>query len=281
MVDPELGLAVVFNGCIYNHRELRAELEGARLPLLLHQRHRGPPEGLPPLGRRASSTGCGHVRLLHRRARQRPAVLARDRLGIKPLYLADGRGAPALRLDAAGPARRRRRRHAHRPRRAAPLPHLPRGGARAAHDPGRRAQARRPRRCSSSSPTAAGTSARTGARRSAARRRRARDWSAATGSDAVLDALRLAVERRMVADVPVGVLLSGGLDSSLIVALLAEAGQRGLPTFSIGFEAVGGREGDEFALVRPGRRALRHRPPPHPRSPTDGCCRRSPRRSRP
>ncbi len=50
----------------------------------------------------------------------------------------------------------------------------------------------------------------------------------------------------MVADVPVGVLLSGGLDSSLIVALLAEAGQRGLETFSIGFESGGGREGDEF-----------------------------------
>ena len=51
----------------------------------------------------------------------------------------------------------------------------------------------------------------------------------------------------MVADVPVGVLLSGGLDSSLIVALLAEAGQRGLATFSIGFPDAGGREGDEFA----------------------------------
>src|ERR1700683_2981811 len=32
MTDPELGLTIVFNGCIYNHRELRAELErdGAR-----------------------------------------------------------------------------------------------------------------------------------------------------------------------------------------------------------------------------------------------------------
>src|ERR671910_2902191 len=29
MVDEALGLAVVFNGCIYNHRELRAELERA------------------------------------------------------------------------------------------------------------------------------------------------------------------------------------------------------------------------------------------------------------
>ena len=51
----------------------------------------------------------------------------------------------------------------------------------------------------------------------------------------------------MVADVPVGVLLSGGLDSSFIVALLAEQGQRGLTTFSIGFEAAAGEEGDEFA----------------------------------
>jgi asparagine synthase (glutamine-hydrolysing) len=50
----------------------------------------------------------------------------------------------------------------------------------------------------------------------------------------------------MVADVPVGILLSGGLDSSLIVALLAEQGQRGLATFSIGFPDAGGREGNEF-----------------------------------
>ena len=68
-----------------------------------------------------------------------------------------------------------------------------------------------------------------------------RDWE-----DAVLDALRLAVERRLVADVPVGCLLSGGVDSSLIVGLLAEAGQHSLAAFSIGFEAAGGEEGDEF-----------------------------------
>ena len=35
MVDAELGLAVVFNGCIYNYRELRRELERAGLPVLL------------------------------------------------------------------------------------------------------------------------------------------------------------------------------------------------------------------------------------------------------
>jgi asparagine synthase (glutamine-hydrolysing) len=49
-----------------------------------------------------------------------------------------------------------------------------------------------------------------------------------------------------VADVPVGVLLSGGLDSSLIVGLLAEQGQHGLATFSIGFDTIGDEEGDEF-----------------------------------
>jgi asparagine synthase (glutamine-hydrolysing) len=62
----------------------------------------------------------------------------------------------------------------------------------------------------------------------------------------MLDRLRTAVQRRMVADVPVGVLLSGGIDSSLVVALLAESGQQGLRTFSIGFEAAGGESGDEF-----------------------------------
>jgi len=49
-----------------------------------------------------------------------------------------------------------------------------------------------------------------------------------------------------VSDVEVGVLLSGGLDSSLVVGLLAEQGQTGLRTFSIGFDPVGGRSGDEF-----------------------------------
>ena len=62
----------------------------------------------------------------------------------------------------------------------------------------------------------------------------------------MLAALRLAVERRMVADVPVGVLLSGGVDSSVVVGLLAESGQKGLMTFSIGFEEANNEKGDEF-----------------------------------
>jgi asparagine synthase (glutamine-hydrolysing) len=64
--------------------------------------------------------------------------------------------------------------------------------------------------------------------------------------DAVLEALTLSIKRRQVADVPVGVLLSGGLDSSLVVALLAESGQTDLKTFAIGFESVNNLKGDEF-----------------------------------
>jgi len=49
-----------------------------------------------------------------------------------------------------------------------------------------------------------------------------------------------------VADVPVGVLLSGGLDSSLLVAILAETGVNPLHTFSIGFEDQPEESGSEF-----------------------------------
>ena len=64
---------------------------------------------------------------------------------------------------------------------------------------------------------------------------------------AIHDGLRNAVEKRVkIADVPVGVLLSGGIDSSLLVGLLAEAGQRDLKTFSIGFEDAPQEKGNEF-----------------------------------
>jgi len=59
--------------------------------------------------------------------------------------------------------------------------------------------------------------------------------------------LTAAVTKRMAAsDVPIGVLLSGGLDSSLVVALLKEAGHRDIRTFSIGFEDIDDESGSEF-----------------------------------
>jgi asparagine synthase (glutamine-hydrolysing) len=53
-------------------------------------------------------------------------------------------------------------------------------------------------------------------------------------------------KRNDVADVPVGVLLSGGLDSSLLVALLAEIGVQNFHTFSVGFEDQPEEKGSEF-----------------------------------
>ena len=59
--------------------------------------------------------------------------------------------------------------------------------------------------------------------------------------------LSAAVTKRMdAADVPIGVLLSGGLDSSLLVALLKEAGHEDIRTFSIGFEDIDNEAGSEF-----------------------------------
>lgn len=244
MVRPDLGLAAVFNGCIYNFRELRAELEGA--------------------GYRFGSTSDTEVLLVafHRwgaacveRFRGMFAfavverdtgvlTLGRDRLGIKPLYLTEGGGRlrfastlPAL-LAGGGvdtdldPVALHHYMSFHA---IVPAPRTILAGVRKLP----------PATVRTVRPDGSGDE-RVYWRPEHVRRPADAGMTAADWADAVLDSLRTAVRRRMVADVPVGVLLSGGLDSSLVVALLAEQGQTGLKTFSVGFHAAGGESGDEF-----------------------------------
>jgi len=54
--------------------------------------------------------------------------------------------------------------------------------------------------------------------------------------DRLQDELRHAVQQEMVSDVPIGVLLSGGVDSSAVLAMMAEARPKELKSFSIAFE---------------------------------------------
>ncbi|MGI8886651.1 MAG: asparagine synthase (glutamine-hydrolyzing) [Gaiellaceae bacterium] len=65
----------------------------------------------------------------------------------------------------------------------------------------------------------------------------------------LLNALRDAVRCHLVSDVPVGAFLSGGIDSSVIVALMAEASTEAVRTFSIGFPDAEHDELDKARLV--------------------------------
>ncbi len=66
-------------------------------------------------------------------------------------------------------------------------------------------------------------------------------------AEELLRLLRAATHKRLVSDVPVGAFLSGGLDSSTVVALMAEQAGAGIPTFSIGYAEA---EHDERAYAQ-------------------------------
>ena len=244
MVDPELGLTIVFNGCIYNHKELRRELEASGYRFFSTSDTEVVLKAFHCWGDKFLDRLAGMFAFCIVERDSGRAVLARDPLGIKPLYLAELPGSlrfastlPAL--TSAGdvdctvdPVALHHYLTFHA---VVPAPRtivtgvtkLPPATMLEVEPDGRRRETRywRPSHRADGAPLFDSPE----------------EWL-----EAVAAALRLAVERRLVADVPVGVLLSGGLDSSLIVGLLRERGQDALSTFSIGFDTLGGEDGDEF-----------------------------------
>ncbi len=73
--------------------------------------------------------------------------------------------------------------------------------------------------------------------------------SIASAADRVVDLLEQSVERRLMADVPVGAFLSGGLDSSAVVGIASELKDDPLRTFSVSFSEDRLDESDEARLV--------------------------------
>lgn len=244
MIDTTLGLSLVFNGAIYNYPELRKELEalgyrffsGGDTEVLLKGYHAWGKDLLPKLN------GMFAFAIWERDARR--LFIARDRLGIKPLYLA--RDGQRLRFASSLPAL------------------LQGGGVDTSLDaealnlylnfhavvPAPRTILNGVRKLPPATWMSIDADGRSEQHcwwrleygcREDERELRLEDWE-----DRVLDSLREAVAIRQRAAREVGVLLSGGVDSSLLVGLLHEAGVDDLLTFSIGFEDAGGERGDEF-----------------------------------
>ncbi|UFQ99068.1 N-acetylglutaminylglutamine amidotransferase [Pseudomonas wenzhouensis] len=244
MIDSDLGLSMVFNGAIYNYPELRAELEtlgyrffsGGDTEVLLKGYHAWGEKLLPKLN------GMFAFAVWERDTQN--LFIARDRLGVKPLYLS--RTGERLRF-------------------ASSLPALLQGGDIAKtldavalnHYLNFHAVVPAPRTLLAGVeklPPA------TWMRVDADGKVEQKTWwtlqfgpqgeevnyGFEEWRDRTLHAMREAVEIRQRAAVDVGVLLSGGVDSSMLVGLLREAGVDNLLTFSIGFQDAGGERGDEF-----------------------------------
>jgi len=247
MADAELGLTLVFNGVIYNYRELKAELSahGCRFfsasdsEVILKAYHRWGGDCVRRLD------GIFAFAVWDERARE--LFLARDRLGIKPLYYTrDARrfrfaSNPQALLAAGGvdtaldPVALHRHLTLHA---VVPAPRTLLKGVR------KLAPAHTLRVRPDGGPHNGLSKRRYW---SLAAQRETRDTGEAQWTERIRAELKRAIETRFrIADVPVGVLLSGGLDSSLLVALLAETGARDIRTYTIGFEHKGRERGDEF-----------------------------------
>jgi len=246
LIDSELGLGVVFNGAIYNYPELRAELQSAGYRFFSRGDTEVVLKAFHAWGRDCVARFNGMFAFAVWERDSGRVTLARDRLGIKPLYYTSGSGA--LRFASNLPALLRTEgvdtgidpaalHHYLTFHSVVPAPRTLLRGVR--------------KLCPATTMTVepdGSLDERTYwslpfERNASDSSRSLEEWQ-----ELILASLRRAVRLRLVADVPVGVLLSGGLDSSLIVALLTEAGQaQDLGTYSVGFESVNCEAGDEFA----------------------------------
>ncbi|MBU2109220.1 MAG: N-acetylglutaminylglutamine amidotransferase [Alphaproteobacteria bacterium] len=244
MVDGMLGLTIAFNGCIYNYPELRRELEAAGYSFFSNGDTEVILKAWHAWGEACVERFNGMFAFVIQERDSGRIIVARDRFGIKPLYLSQS--GKRLRFASSLPALlkagdvdtsidRVALHHYMSFHAVVPPPRtiingvkkLPPATMRIIEADGQFEDRRYwdpPFGRAADESTMSAT-----------------DWR-----DRLLEELRAAVKRRMVADVPVGVLLSGGVDSSLIVGLLAEAGQTGLMSFSVGFEEANGEKGDEF-----------------------------------
>jgi asparagine synthase (glutamine-hydrolysing) len=244
MLDPALGLGIVFNGCVYNFRELRQELERAGYRFFSAGDTEVVLKAYHAWGRQCVERFLGMFAFAIWERGSGRLFLARDRLGIKPLYYSETNG---------------------RFRFASTLPALLAGGdVDTSIDPVAlhhylSLHSLVPPPFTIIKGVRKLPSATTLTIESDGSRQQETYWTVAIGAraadeavseaewkEAVLNALRVAVKRRLVSDVPAGVLLSGGRDSSLIVALVADSAPVMPETFSIGFEAAGEVAGDEF-----------------------------------
>lgn len=229
---------IVFNGEIYNHAELRAELKDA-YPFRSHSDTEVLLAGTVRWGLRATIQRCiGMFAIALWDRRERTLTLVRDRMGIKPLYY--GRQQQTLFFGSELKALRAHPAYRRELDRGATLLFLKHGYV--------------PTPCSIDAGTKKlppGTMLTLSPGQSAlpepepfwsfddiARRGQIERFSG-TRAEAVdrLEALLAdAVRLRMIADVPLGAFLSGGIDSSAVVALMQSQSGRPVKTFSIGFE---------------------------------------------
>ena len=243
LVDQELGLSLVFNGTIYNYRELRKELQQRGY----HFFSEGDSEVILKAYREWGQDCLTHLQGMFAIAiwdmRDKSMFMARDRFGIKPLYwskdqqrLRFASGLPALLVGGGvdksiDPAALHFQLTLHG---VVPAPRTILNGV-------RKLQPATWMRIDQKGKESTGCYWQLDATRSQ------QALSEPEWVEAIHASLRAAVRKRNdVADVPVGVLLSGGLDSSLLVALLAEMGKENLHTFSIGFEDQPEEIGNEF-----------------------------------